>query len=191
MAALPDATVPAAPEPGGVIRALRTLDLWVYGGEKAVLCVVLAAMIAIVFTDFALRETGNQGLAWAKAAATYAMVWVGFLGASLATRERKHLKVDASEKLVPLRFRPHARVFVGAVAGGFCFTLAWLGWDLVAQSMRQGTGSPVMNVKLWVVQAAIPCSAVLMGMRFLLRDAGGAIREILRPASAPAAEVAP
>lgn len=181
----PDPATPAVPEgsppsPGPAGGGwLARLDEWVHRGEKAVLCVVLVLMIAVVFVDFALRELKLGGLAWSKAAATYAMVWVGFLGSSLATRGRKHLKVDASEKMVPRRFHPHVGVLVGVVAAGFCFYMMVLGLRVSARSFLDGKVSPVMNFPVGVVEAAIPTAFLLMGLRFLLRDALGSLRQML------------
>lgn len=170
--------------PSRLVRTLTAVDAWVHRGERALLCVALGTMIAVVFADFALVQFGAQGWPWAKEAATYSMVWVGFLGASLAVRERKHLKVDASEKLVPRRFHAHMAAFVGLVAGVFCFILVALGWKLVSDSMRLGTTRPPLELPLWIPQAAIPVSAFLMGTRFLVRDFGGGIHRLLHPAPA-------
>ncbi len=172
------ATSDAPPVPA-VVRHFAALDAWVHRGERALLCVVLTLMIAVVFIDFALRESGIQGLAWSKKAATYAMVWVGFLGSSLAVRGRKHLKVDASEKLIPRRFHPHVAIVVGFLAGALCLYLAGLGAVVAAQSFADGKSSPVMNFKMWIAEAAIPVACTLMGLRFLLRDSVGGLLRLL------------
>ncbi len=164
----------------GYIRVFASVDEWVHRAERFLLCLVLILMIAVVFADFAMREMRVGGLAWSKAAATYAMVWVGFLGASLATRSRKHLKVDASEKIIPKRFRMHMAGLVGLIAALFCFYLAYLGGIVVHDSMVSGKKSPVMDLRIWVVQAAIPFSCTLMGLRFLLQDAAGNLYRIVK-----------
>ena len=46
----------------------------------------------IDFVDVEIQGGPNMAVAL--------MVWVGFLGASLATMERKHLAVDATERLL-------------------------------------------------------------------------------------------
>ena len=79
--------------------SFQEIDRLVAGLEKTFISVALLAMTVLSFLDYLRREIPGfdfeiQG---GPNMAVVLMVWVGFLGASLATRRRKHLAVDATD----------------------------------------------------------------------------------------------
>ena len=81
---------------------LEELDDLLAGLEKAVISVALLAMTGLSFLDYLRREVPgvDYSIQGGASMAVVLMVWVGFLGASLATRQRKHLSVDASDRIL-------------------------------------------------------------------------------------------
>ena len=55
--------------------------------EKLLLSVLLASMIAVAFLQIVLRNFFDTGLPWGDSLVRYLVLWVGFIGAALATRE--------------------------------------------------------------------------------------------------------
>ena len=53
--------------------------------------------------------TLKAGYLWVPQVALMLLAWLAFLGASMATREGRHIQVDALSKLVPQKFRPWTR----------------------------------------------------------------------------------
>ena len=70
--------------------------------EKVLIGVAMLAMTALSFMDYLRREISffDFEIQGGPNMAVVLMVWVGFLGASLAAMERKHLAVDATERLL-------------------------------------------------------------------------------------------
>jgi len=101
------------------------------------------------------------------------MLWAGLLGASLATRARRHIVLDAVKK----KLEPGmARVF--ALLGGvstflFCGWLSWLGVLQLASEVHDwATGEGVgvydaLPIPEWIATLAIPLTFFLMASRFL------------------------
>ena len=81
--------------------------------EKALIGVAMLAMTALSFLDYLRREISvfDFEIQGGPNMAVVLMVWVGFLGASLATRQRKHLAVDATERLLSGRAARLAKRF--------------------------------------------------------------------------------
>jgi TRAP-type C4-dicarboxylate transport system permease small subunit len=79
------------------------------------------------------------GVIWAQTLALVLMLWVGFLGASIATRQNKHLKVDAAERL----FRGRAQRAVGAASNAIA-ALATLALGILAVNFCR------YNYEVWV-----------------------------------------
>ena len=75
------------------------------------------------------------------------MVWVGFLGASLATRQKKHLAVDATDRILSPKVAQMVKRFGALIAAGFCWELGGYSMELVNQSLITGSGQDA--VPLW------------------------------------------
>jgi TRAP-type C4-dicarboxylate transport system permease small subunit len=75
----------------------RTLD--------ASICVVLAAMVAIVAINVFCRFVLNFSLYWGDESAQALLVWLTFLGSAVAVRERGHYSFDYLARVSPPRMR--------------------------------------------------------------------------------------
>ncbi|MDB5106424.1 MAG: Tripartite ATP-independent periplasmic transporter DctQ component [Fibrobacteres bacterium] len=146
---------------------LRRMDNGLAKAEEVFLALALGTMILVVFADFVLRETLNQGLIWAKELAVYLLVWVGFLGASLAVHRRRHLVVQAGEKWFPERVRKWTSLAACLTTAVLCLILAWLGARFVLETRTIGETSLGMGVPMWIVQIVIPLAFLIIGLRFL------------------------
>jgi TRAP-type C4-dicarboxylate transport system permease small subunit len=62
---------------------------------KLVLVVLLAAMVIMVFGNVVLRYGFNSGISVSEELSRWAFVWLTFLGAVVALRERQHLGLDS------------------------------------------------------------------------------------------------
>jgi TRAP-type C4-dicarboxylate transport system permease small subunit len=150
-----------------VAAFFRRLDQALAKAEAAFMAAALAVMVLVVFADFALRETLNQGLVWAKELAVYLLIWVGFIGASLAVHKRRHLVIQAGEKLFPPPVRKWTSLLGCLVTALLCLLLAWLALRFVVETRELREVSLGMGIPLWIVQAVIPASFLLIGLRFL------------------------
>lgn len=145
----------------------RKLDDGLAKAESAFLAIALAVMVLVVFSDFVLREALNQGLIWAKELAVYLLIWVGFLGASLAVHKRRHLVIQAGERLFPPRIRKWTSLAGCLVTALLCLLLAWLALRFVLETRALREASLGMGLPLWIVQAVIPLAFLFIGLRFL------------------------
>lgn len=69
-----------------------------------------------------------EGYSWAQSYSQVLLLWVGFLGASVASRERRHLKADLMRNVLPPKWVPHFNVVSYLVAGLFTGVLCYLGF---------------------------------------------------------------
>ncbi len=148
-------------------KFLERLDNYLFAVEKIFLTTALSVMALTVFLDFALRDFFHSGIRWAKELSAFLMIWVGFVGASVATREKRHLVVGATEKILSARWRKILAVSTRLIAIAFCIFLAKLGFEYVSQTREFGEHSDVLSLPLWIVQIVIPLSLLVMAARFL------------------------
>ena len=135
--------------------------------EEAFIGVLLIAASFILFANVVARYGFNDSFPWAEELTRYAIVWMVFVGGSLAARKGAHISVDVLWRV--LGDHPARKVLVVSVdflCVLFSLFLVVYGWDLVAQAREFGQVTPSLQVPLWTVQLAIPVSGVLMAVRF-------------------------
>ncbi len=124
------------------------LDRLISQLEKAFITVAMLVMVALSFIDYLQRETAlSIGIDGAPKMATVLMVWVGFLGASLATRQNKHLSVNVTSRILTPKAAKFTQRFVALVAVGFCWKFMKYSADLTANSVA--TGRELEGLPLW------------------------------------------
>jgi C4-dicarboxylate transporter DctM subunit len=121
--------------------------------EKALIGVAMLTMTALSFLDYMRREISffNLEIQGGPNMAVVLMVWVGFLGASLAARERKHLAVDATDRLLSGKAARIAKRFSAIAAAGFCWTFTDFAIELVDESLVSGAGQDALPLWDWMV----------------------------------------
>lgn len=146
---------------------LKKFDDAVYSTERVVIVGALITMTLIIFAQVVLRFFA-RGFPWAEELARYLMIWSGFLGASIATRQRRHLKVDLLTRFLPEgRAKALVMRLAALISAGFCFFLVGLGTQFVLNSFRGGRVSSSMGLPIWLVQLSIPLTVLIIACRFL------------------------
>jgi C4-dicarboxylate transporter DctM subunit len=119
-------------------RGLSSLDKAIDRVETALIFVFTLAMTALVFLDFLDREMASidLGLQGALKLSLILMIWVAFLGASLATRDDRHLTIDAADRaLSPAGSARLHRVSMG-LAAVFCWMLATSSVEMIKKAFE-------------------------------------------------------
>ena len=123
----------------------------------------------------------NRGFPRAEELARYLMIWAGFLGASLATKQKRHLKVDVLPRLLTRTGQVIVFRLAALISAGFCFFLVNIGYTFVANAFKFGRVSTALGLPIWIVQLGIPLTSLVMACRFL----GQALGDIPEDLSIP------
>ncbi len=136
--------------------------------ENAVTAGALLLMAALPVLEMALRTFFRAGLPGTSGYVQHLTLWVGFLGAMIASRESRHLSLSNGMLGPPERFRkwtgPFAAGLSAAVAGG----LFWAS----AQFVRVEFDSPVRIggwLPVWALELVLPIAFAVMAVRFVTR----------------------
>ncbi|HOO57360.1 MAG TPA: TRAP transporter small permease [bacterium] len=154
-----------------ITATLRIIDRVISIIETTLLSLSLLVMAGALFAQILLGFAGIS-LTWAGELSLYLMVWVMCIGACAATRQSKHISIN----IISDRLKPGARRVLNIAVYAFCVATALgfckLGINYVLLARGLGQTSMSLNIPLWVVYSALPASAVLMAMRFLILLAG-------------------
>jgi C4-dicarboxylate transporter DctQ subunit len=136
--------------------------------EEGLLVVLLGSMLLIAFFQIVLRNVFATGLDWGDPVVRNLVLWVGFVGAALATREGKHIQID----LVSRWTGPRARKVTEALTQGFSFlTCCWLAWASVKFIINEIEMKNMLfsGIPSWVSEIILPLTFGSMAFRFGLR----------------------
>jgi TRAP-type C4-dicarboxylate transport system permease small subunit len=143
-------------------RLLRGL----HRAEDLLLALLLASLLGLALAQIGLRMFFDSGLEWAEPVSRMGVLWLALLGALGATRERRHIAIDALPRLLSPRWQRAAWALTQVATASLCGLLAWYGWGMV-QLEREVPGLFVPGIPSWWPMLAFPAGFALMSLRFL------------------------
>ncbi|NUN12616.1 MAG: TRAP transporter small permease subunit [Myxococcales bacterium] len=133
---------------------------------KTTLITYVIVWVIAAYPILAVIYSVGTGYAWSTDVAKIMIMWVGFLGASMATKEQKHIRIDFIRKAVPDAYRSMYNAFSHFVTIIFCLVLLVLAVVYLQQRINLGAILPSIHLKAWLIVAPIPVSIALMVARF-------------------------
>lgn len=153
----------AAARPSITARLLRLFA----GIEDGLLVLLLLLLIVLAAAQIALRNLFDTSLLWADPALRVMVLWIGMIGAMVATRFDKQISVDAVSRFLPPRWRFAARVVTDLFTSAVSFALAWNSVRLIFED-RAGGLTVFASVPLWVCELVLPLAFGLIAIRYLV-----------------------
>jgi TRAP-type C4-dicarboxylate transport system permease small subunit len=158
------------------MKLLNKLDKAVSQIEQVCIVVMLSTMIGVTCVQILLRNFFETGLSWGDPLIRYLVLWVGFIGAALATREDRHITIDIASRWSKGRSRQFLRAISYVCSIIICSTLFVAALIFVSNEAQMG-GSTFLGIPAWIPQIILPVTFGLMTLRFALR----LLQEWLRP----------
>jgi tripartite ATP-independent transporter DctM subunit len=93
--------------------------------EDALLVVLLSTMIVLAGTQIILRNFLDSGFVWIDPLLRVLVLWLGLLGATVATRNNKHIRIDLLSKL----FDRNTHRLIQSLVDLHCDRLVWTELD--------------------------------------------------------------
>jgi TRAP-type C4-dicarboxylate transport system permease small subunit len=137
------------------------LDLFLEGLVAITMGVLVIDVTWQVFTRYVLNDPSS----WTEELATYLMIWVGLLGASVALRRGAHLGIDYFVSHLSPRARAGSEIFVFLVVAAFSVAVLIIGGaNLVRETLSRGQLSPALGVPMGYVYLALPISGFFLAL---------------------------
>ncbi len=149
------------------MRIIKSLDDLLARAETVLLITLLACLILLSTGQVVLRNLFNEGLLWADILSRQLVLWVGFLGASLAVRENRHLSIDFIPHIVPERFKRWLSVVSRLAAAVISLFLVKASWSFLMFE-REGEATLFSNIPVWWFQTILPYSLAVIAIRFFV-----------------------
>lgn len=129
---------------------------------------LLAVIVGLVFVASVMRFFGRP-LIWSVDLAQLLFIWLCFLGAARAMRERAHLGVDMLVRLLGHRGRLLVETGLAALFVAFMAVLAWEGGKLTLLNIERQFGDSGLSYAF--VTIAVPAGCLLLSAAILVNAA--------------------
>jgi len=141
-------------------RALSWIERWI-------IVVLLIVMVGLAFTQVILRNVFSFGFLWADPFLRYTVLWVGFLGAVIATKEEKHFGVDFLNRFLPPRALHAIKTIVDIFAATVTFLLMRAAFEFLFEAIGANE-IDVFNIPKRIYFSIIPVGFGLITIQFLI-----------------------
>lgn len=165
-------------------RSLR----WLHHLEDILLASVLAVMLTLAITDIAMRLITGGSLIWIPPVLQVLVLWLGLLGALLASRSQEHIAIDVISRFVGPFGKKICGISGSLFAAIISALVAFYSIDFISTSIEYNDIA-FAQVPAWPLQLIIPFTFSLMALRFFLHTLGYLRVENYQPNPALSGEV--
>ncbi|MDJ0777549.1 MAG: TRAP transporter small permease subunit [Gammaproteobacteria bacterium] len=139
--------------------------------EDTLLVVLLSAMLVLAGLQILLRNLFDSGLLWVDPLLRVLVLWLGLIGATVATRDNKHIRIDLLSRFFARNTHRLIQAGVGQVSAWTCLVIAWYGMSWVRMDYLDGFAG-VAGIPAWMLEIIVPLSFGLIGLRYLWMSVG-------------------
>ncbi|HLP18560.1 MAG TPA: TRAP transporter small permease [Bacteroidota bacterium] len=132
-----------------------------------ILVFLLSVMILMAFGQVALRNFFHTSLAWGDVFLRHLVLWVGFLGAVIATGQGRHLKIEFIRKVIGEKLRKIFFIITNIFAAVICWYLMQASTSFV-QFEREAQSILILDQPTWYFVVIIPIGYAVIAFRFLV-----------------------
>jgi len=133
--------------------------------EQTLITILLSLMILIAFLQIVLRNGFGTGLTWGDPLVRNMVLWTGFIGAAIATREGRHITIDVVSAWMPKQGKIVTGVITQLFSFIVCGLLAFAAMQFVRNEAQMGDVT-FLGIAAWIPQIILPITFGLMSFRF-------------------------
>jgi len=126
-------------------------------------------IVAVVFIEVIRRFVLNYSSVWGEETARYAFVYLVWIGAAAAIKERSHIRIDVIFHLVPKNFVRYFYIFGELVTLFFACIAIYYSTESVLSSIRFDSLTSGLRINQAWFTVAVPIGFALIIIRLLQR----------------------
>ena len=158
---------------------LKSINIFLKSIEAWLVVVFLSLMVFFTFLNVILRalythfqfQWANDVLGqmdWTEPFVRLLVLWITFLGASLLTDDKKHIKIDLMPALLPSKWLPFRELLLSIVCVFISAIMIKSSIDYIRIEMEFG-GYLFLALPTWIGQMILPVGFLMILFRFFLR----------------------
>jgi TRAP-type C4-dicarboxylate transport system permease small subunit len=133
--------------------------------EETLVSILLSVMILVAILQIVLRNFFATGLTWGDPLVRNLVLWVGFIGAAIATREGKHISIDVVSQWVRSGRKVVIEGIIHVSSFIICGLLTYAAVKFVRNEALMGTIT-FLGIGSWIPELILPITFGLMTLRY-------------------------
>lgn len=151
----------------GIIQFFEDLEKWLF-------VLLLGSLVTFAVLQIILRNVFSSGFVWGDDLLRHGVLWISILGASRATLEKKHIRIDLLPRVMPARMSFISDFMCCFISFLVCLVLLWASWNFV-QGERLAGDIAFASIPYWCLELIFPFGFAIMALRFLFSFASGLV----------------
>lgn len=135
--------------------------------EDGILVGLLLLMIGLAVTQILLRNLFEGGIIWSDVLVRTLVLWVGLVGAMVASRQGNHINIDILERYLPSKAKIIVHFIVELFTALICSVVAYFSLRFVRMEYFDG-GMAFARVPAWVCESIIPFAFAVIALRYCI-----------------------
>ena len=146
---------------------LERSQMIIYRVEDSILVGLLLSMIIMVVLQIVLRNFFGAGIVWSEVLVRVLVLWVGLMGAMVASRQGNHINIDIMDRFLSGRAKIVVKFIVELFTALICLVVAYYSLLFVQMEFADG-GESFAKVPAWLCEAIIPFAFMVISLRYFL-----------------------
>lgn len=135
--------------------------------ENAVLVALLGFLIVFSFAQIVLRNVFSVGVTWGDGLTRVVVLWLALLGALAASRDGRHIRMNALAQWLPARLQVVVGVGSDLFAAVVSAALAYFAFVFASESRSYGD-QLLGQFPAWWFESIMPVAFALIAYRFVI-----------------------
>ena len=133
--------------------------------EYVVLAFLFAVMVGLAFLQIVLRIFFATGILWGDPLLRHLLLWVALLGATMATKEGRHINIDVITRVLPGKGKAVVHTLTDLFSATICIFLLEASLKFLRDEFQVGSLA-FLTVPIWAVCVIFPIAFGLIALRF-------------------------
>ena len=139
--------------------------------ENALLVALLGFLIVFSFAQIVLRNVFSIGVTWGDGLTRVVVLWLALLGALAASRDGRHIRMNAFVQWLPPRLQVVVGVGSDVFAAAVSAALAYFAFEFVRDARSYGD-TLLGQFPAWWFESIMPVAFALIAYRFAVHALG-------------------
>jgi TRAP-type C4-dicarboxylate transport system permease small subunit len=144
---------------GRIINSLQKV-------EDLILISLFLIMIFMAVLQIFLRNLFDSGVFWGDSLVRIIGLWIGLIGAMVASRDNNHITIDIISRFLPKAVKQVTTRITSIFTSIVCGIMAWVSLRFVRFEMEDNLIA-FANVPAWVCEVIIPIAFAIICIRYL------------------------
>lgn len=135
--------------------------------EDSLLTGLLLVMILMAVLQILLRNLFDSGIIWGDEMVRVLVLWLGLIGAMIASRGNNHISIDVLSRYLPKKIKKVTTFITHLFTCVICGIMAWYSLEFVKIEKADGLIA-FAKVPAWICESIIPVAFIIICIRYLL-----------------------